>query len=117
MLQDAGGGGGGAAGAVRAGQSARRAPALAGPVAGPHAPVRIYIALFLIDCNVDCVHMLHAVYPRSAAVQRRLRALDAAVTPWPLFVYEIFDYESMRHAIHDYFRTIMLGEYIYTCVP
>ncbi|XP_035442906.1 protein cereblon [Spodoptera frugiperda] len=45
-----------------------------------------------------------------AAVQRRLRALDAAVTPWPLFVYEIFDYESMRHAIHDYFRTIMLED-------
>ncbi|CAH1634959.1 unnamed protein product [Spodoptera littoralis] len=45
-----------------------------------------------------------------AAVQRRLRTLDAAVTPWPLFVYEIFDYESMRHAIHDYFRTIMLED-------
>ncbi|CAH0664252.1 unnamed protein product [Spodoptera exigua] len=45
-----------------------------------------------------------------AAVQRRLRALDAAATPWPLFVYEIFDYESMRHAIHEYFRTIMLED-------
>ncbi|XP_032522838.2 protein cereblon-like isoform X3 [Danaus plexippus] len=38
----------------------------------------------------------------------RLRCMDAAVTPWPLFVYDIFDYRRMRRIIEDYFRTMSL---------
>lgn len=41
----------------------------------------------------------------------RLRCMDAAVTPWPLFVYDIFDYRRMRRIIEDYFRTMSLGQY------
>ncbi|XP_030034498.1 protein cereblon isoform X2 [Manduca sexta] len=46
----------------------------------------------------------------SPALDRRLRGMDAAVTPWPLFVYEIFDYARMRQVIKDYFKTIMLDK-------
>uniref|UniRef100_A0A2A4K2N0 Protein cereblon n=2 Tax=Heliothis virescens TaxID=7102 RepID=A0A2A4K2N0_HELVI len=46
----------------------------------------------------------------SAPVQRRLRTLDAAGTPWPLFVHDILDFERMRRLICDYFDTISLGD-------
>lgn len=36
--------------------------------------------------------------------------MDAAVTAWPLFVYDIFDYDRMRTIIQDYFKTLALGE-------
>ncbi|XP_047027298.1 protein cereblon-like [Helicoverpa zea] len=42
--------------------------------------------------------------------QRRLRALDAAATPWPLFVHDILDFERMRRIICDYFDTMSLGD-------
>ncbi|CAH0591500.1 unnamed protein product [Chrysodeixis includens] len=42
--------------------------------------------------------------------QQRLRRMDAALTPWPLFVYHIFDYDRMRSEIKEYFEPIMTGE-------
>ncbi|XP_072945321.1 protein cereblon isoform X2 [Epargyreus clarus] len=41
-------------------------------------------------------------------LDRRLRAMDAATTPWPLFVYDIFDYRRMRAVLRDHFKTLML---------
>ncbi|KAJ0172843.1 hypothetical protein K1T71_011982 [Dendrolimus kikuchii] len=41
---------------------------------------------------------------------RRLRRADAALTPWPLFVYDIFDYRRMRALIARYFRSLMLDK-------
>lgn len=43
-------------------------------------------------------------------MDRRLRSMDAAVTAWPLFVYDIFDYDRMRKIILDYFKTLSFGE-------
>ncbi|CAG4960505.1 unnamed protein product [Colias eurytheme] len=37
----------------------------------------------------------------------RLRNMDAAQTPWPLFVYDIFDYHRMRQTIQEYFSHIV----------
>ncbi|XP_045453726.1 protein cereblon-like [Melitaea cinxia] len=45
---------------------------------------------------------------RCGAGRGRLRAMDAAVTPWPRFVYDIFDYRRMRQIIKDYFKTMSL---------
>ncbi|XP_052752757.1 protein cereblon isoform X2 [Galleria mellonella] len=39
-----------------------------------------------------------------------MRSMDAVVTPWPLFLYEIFDYQRMRQIIKDYFKTIMFDK-------
>ncbi|XP_026740508.1 protein cereblon-like [Trichoplusia ni] len=39
--------------------------------------------------------------------QQLLRRMDAALTPWPLFVYHIFDYDRLRSEILDYFKDIM----------
>lgn len=43
-------------------------------------------------------------------MDQRLRSMDAAVTAWPLFVYDIFDYDRMRKIIQDYFKTLAFGE-------
>lgn len=32
------------------------------------------------------------------------------MTPWPSFVFEIFDYARMRDLIHQYFHSLGLGE-------
>ncbi|XP_068623212.1 protein cereblon-like isoform X2 [Battus philenor] len=40
-------------------------------------------------------------------LDRRLRSMDAALTPWPLFVYDIFDYHRMRDLITNYFKSFM----------
>lgn len=45
---------------------------------------------------------------RPRRLQRRLRGMDAALTGWPQFVYDIFDYERMRRVIGDHFRTMMI---------
>ncbi|XP_045778653.1 protein cereblon-like isoform X2 [Maniola jurtina] len=39
---------------------------------------------------------------------RRLRGMDATLTPWPLFVYDIFDFRRMRHVIKEYFKTMAM---------
>ncbi|KOB66816.1 putative cereblon [Operophtera brumata] len=41
---------------------------------------------------------------------RALRSLDALATPWPLFVFDIFDFGRMRDTIKEYFATLGLGE-------
>ncbi|XP_049878734.1 protein cereblon-like [Pectinophora gossypiella] len=43
-------------------------------------------------------------------LDRRLRGMDAAVTGWPLFVYDIFDYSRMRTLIQGYFTTLTLDD-------
>ncbi|XP_012543838.1 protein cereblon isoform X2 [Bombyx mori] len=45
------------------------------------------------------------LYARS---RRGLRYVDAALTAWPAFVYDMFDYERMRNIIKAYFDTLML---------
>ena len=45
---------------------------------------------------------------RRSPVQQRLRALDAAATPWPRFVYDMFELERMRRVIRAYFRSLAL---------
>lgn len=45
----------------------------------------------------------------------RLRSMDAAVTPWPLFLYNIFDYARMRQVIREHFKRINFGEHSATC--
>nr|XP_049697561.1 protein cereblon isoform X2 [Helicoverpa armigera] len=61
---------------------------------------------------VDAIntHKLFGLLCPSAPGQRRLRALDAAATPWPLFVHDILDFERMRRFICDYFDTMSLGD-------
>nr|XP_034836640.1 protein cereblon homolog [Maniola hyperantus] len=39
---------------------------------------------------------------------RRLRGMDATLTPWPLFVYDIFDFRRMRNVIKEYFNTMAM---------
>ncbi|CAH2088180.1 unnamed protein product [Euphydryas editha] len=51
---------------------------------------------------------LDALRRARAPLDNRLRSMDAAVTPWPLFVYDIFDYRRMRQIIKDYFKTMSL---------
>ncbi|CAG4942173.1 unnamed protein product [Parnassius apollo] len=41
-------------------------------------------------------------------LERRLRDMDAALTPWPRFVYDAFDFRRMRDLICDYFKSIKL---------
>ncbi|XP_050672939.1 protein cereblon isoform X2 [Leptidea sinapis] len=36
----------------------------------------------------------------------QLRKMDALMTSWPLFVYDIFDFRRMRHTICEFFRSI-----------
>ncbi|XP_041968868.1 protein cereblon-like [Aricia agestis] len=45
---------------------------------------------------------------RHSNIDSRLRSMDASVTPWPLFVYEIFNYQRMREIIKDYFKSVSL---------
>ncbi|CAK1542782.1 unnamed protein product [Leptosia nina] len=40
-------------------------------------------------------------------LDNRLRNIDAKLTPWPLFVYDIFDYHRMKQTIKDYFGNII----------
>ncbi|XP_050355587.1 protein cereblon-like isoform X2 [Nymphalis io] len=51
---------------------------------------------------------LDALRRARTPLDARLRSMDAAVTPWPLFVYDIFDYRRMRQIIEDYFRSLSL---------
>ncbi|XP_046970638.1 protein cereblon-like [Vanessa cardui] len=51
---------------------------------------------------------LDALRRARTPLDARLRSMDAVVTPWPLFVYDIFDYRRMRQIIKDYFRTMSL---------
>ncbi|XP_052744823.1 protein cereblon isoform X2 [Bicyclus anynana] len=55
---------------------------------------------------------LAALDPLRAEDERavRLRRMDAALTPWPLFVYEIFDFRRMRRTIRDYFKTLGIDD-------
>lgn len=39
-----------------------------------------------------------------------VRSMDAAGTPWPTWVYDMFNYDRMRGELADYYRTINLGE-------
>ncbi|XP_028164628.1 protein cereblon [Ostrinia furnacalis] len=48
--------------------------------------------------------------PREPQLDRRLRCMDAAVTPWPLFVYDMFDYTRVRRDIASYFATLNLDK-------
>ncbi|KAJ8729087.1 hypothetical protein PYW07_006783 [Mythimna separata] len=45
-----------------------------------------------------------------APVQRRLRALDAAATPWPRFVYDMFELRRLRRALRAHFAPLALAE-------
>ncbi|CAH0719350.1 unnamed protein product, partial [Brenthis ino] len=51
---------------------------------------------------------LDALRRAGARSEARLRGMDAAVTPWPLFVYDMCDYRRMRRLIQDYFRAMAL---------
>ncbi|XP_059050217.1 protein cereblon [Achroia grisella] len=48
--------------------------------------------------------------PAPPALDSRMRSMDAVVTPWPLFLYDIFDYRRMRQIIEEYFKTIMFDK-------
>ncbi|KAL0879144.1 hypothetical protein ABMA27_002939 [Loxostege sticticalis] len=47
---------------------------------------------------------------RAHRLDWRLRSMDAALTPWPLFVYDMFDYTRIRQAIAGYFNTLKLDK-------
>ncbi|KPJ14693.1 Protein cereblon [Papilio machaon] len=47
--------------------------------------------------------------PRDSSVERRVRDMDAALTPWPRFVYELLDYRRVRDKLINYFSTFDLG--------
>ncbi|XP_013197741.2 protein cereblon [Amyelois transitella] len=45
--------------------------------------------------------------PITHPMERRVRQMDASVTPWPLFVYDMFHYRRMRRRIEEYFHSII----------
>lgn len=77
-------------------------------------PIHLYARLRLADVRVlpDVCGPppLRAPGLDSLRSRRGLRYVDAALTAWPAFVYDMFDYERMRNIIKAYFDTLMLGE-------
>ncbi|CAH0663825.1 unnamed protein product [Chilo suppressalis] len=51
---------------------------------------------------------LQSLDPRRPQLPAELRRLEASVSPWPAFVYDMFDYTRMRQTIKEYFSTFRL---------
>lgn len=49
-----------------------------------------------------------ALRPRERA--RQVRGAEAALTPWPLFLHDMFDYQLMRNKLKEYFSGIMMDK-------
>ncbi|XP_063366294.1 protein cereblon-like [Cydia amplana] len=48
--------------------------------------------------------------PQDTRQQRVVRRMDAATSPWPAFVWQIFDYRRLRARLSDHFATLSLED-------
>ncbi|KAM3958326.1 protein cereblon isoform 1-T1 [Aphomia sociella] len=82
-------------------------------------PIHVYARMRLVEVCV--LPELQPAAPLRAArhnarrrvpapLDSQMRSIDAVVTPWPLFLYDIFDYRRMRQIIKDYFKTLMFDK-------
>ncbi|KPJ01350.1 Protein cereblon-like [Papilio xuthus] len=80
------------------------------PELGPAEPLRLARLASLDALRAPRPAPPFAPDLRHSPVARRVRGMDAALTPWPRFVHELLEYRRVRDQLHAHFSSLDLGE-------